>query len=80
MHLLWNIERNAEIRLISSQSLLQSQTRHMRPGAIAIPTLLDRGMNTASMASYAFKYSSPCCILSSRFHAVELVVRVEKLS
>ena len=79
MHFLRNIKRDTEIGLISRNSLLQSQPRHMRLGATARPALLDRRVDTASMTSYAFKYTSPCGIFSSRFHAVELVVRVEKL-
>ena len=77
VYLLWNVERHAEIRIISRQTFLQSETCNMRCRTIAIPALLDRRMNAASMTPYTFEYGPPCCVLTSGFHAVKFVVRVE---
>jgi hypothetical protein len=47
---------------------------------IAIPAPFDCRMNAASMTPYAFENGPPRSVLSSRFHAVEFVVRVQKLA
>jgi hypothetical protein len=77
VYLLWNVERHTEIRIISRETFLQSETCNMRSRTIAIPALLDCHMNAVSMTSYAFEYGPPCSVLPGCFHAVEFVVRVE---